>query len=67
MARLLNGINRFAGADFLQRFKHVQVIEELARRNLIGPVATLEHIGNVLPDKIVYDAQTAFADLAVLC
>jgi S1-C subfamily serine protease len=35
-----------------------QVIEELARRNLIRPVTTQGHIGDVLPDKIVYDAQT---------
>ena len=35
-----------------------QVIEELARRNLIRPTATQGHIGDVLPDKIVYDAQT---------
>jgi DNA-binding response OmpR family regulator/S1-C subfamily serine protease len=34
------------------------VMEELARRNLIRPVATQGHIGDVLPDKIVYDAQT---------
>jgi serine protease Do len=35
-----------------------QVMEELARRNLIRPVTTQGHIGDVLPDKIVYDAQT---------
>jgi DNA-binding response OmpR family regulator/S1-C subfamily serine protease len=35
-----------------------QVMEELARRHLIEPVATQGHIGEVLPDKIVYDAQT---------
>jgi DNA-binding response OmpR family regulator/S1-C subfamily serine protease len=35
-----------------------QVVEELARRNLIRPVTTQGHIGDVLPDKIVYDAQT---------
>ena len=35
-----------------------QVMEELARRNLIRPIATQGHIGDVLPDKIVYDAQT---------
>jgi S1-C subfamily serine protease len=33
-------------------------MEELARRNLIRPVTTQGHIGDVLPDKIVYDAQT---------
>jgi S1-C subfamily serine protease len=34
------------------------VMEELARRHLIRPVTTQGHIGDVLPDKIVYDAQT---------
>jgi DNA-binding response OmpR family regulator/S1-C subfamily serine protease len=35
-----------------------QVMEELARRHLIKPIVTQGHIGEVLPDKIVYDAQT---------
>jgi DNA-binding response OmpR family regulator len=35
-----------------------QVMEELARRRLIRPITTQGHIGDVLPDKIVYDAQT---------
>jgi DNA-binding response OmpR family regulator/S1-C subfamily serine protease len=35
-----------------------QVMEELARRHLIRPVTTQGHIGDILPDKIVYDAQT---------
>jgi DNA-binding response OmpR family regulator/S1-C subfamily serine protease len=35
-----------------------QVMEELARNRLIKPVVTQGHIGEVLPDKIVYDAQT---------
>lgn len=35
-----------------------QVMTELARRNLIRPLATQGHIGDVLPDKIIYDAQT---------
>ncbi len=34
------------------------VMEELARHHLIKPVATQGHIGQVLSDKIVYDAQT---------
>ena len=34
------------------------VMEELAGHNLIRPVTTQGHIGDVLPDKIVYDAQT---------
>jgi len=35
-----------------------QIVEELARRGLIRPISTQGHIGDVLPDKIVYDAQT---------
>jgi len=35
-----------------------QMMEELARRHLIRPIATQGHIGDVLNDKIVYDAQT---------
>jgi len=35
------------------------VVEELARRHLIRPVVTQGHIGDVLPDKIIYDAQTS--------
>jgi S1-C subfamily serine protease len=34
------------------------VINELARRKLIRPLVTQGHVGDVLPDKIVYDAQT---------
>jgi S1-C subfamily serine protease len=32
---------------------------ELAQRKLIRPLTTQGHIGDVLADKIVYDAQTA--------
>lgn len=35
-----------------------QVMTELARRNLIRPLTTQGHIGDVYADKIVYDAQT---------
>jgi len=35
-----------------------QMMEELARRHLIRPTVTQGHIGDVLRDKIVYDAQT---------
>jgi DNA-binding response OmpR family regulator len=35
-----------------------EVMEELARRGLIRPITTQGHIGDVLTDKIVYDAQT---------
>jgi S1-C subfamily serine protease len=35
-----------------------QVLVELAKRGLIRPLVTQGHIGDVLPDKIVFDAQT---------
>jgi len=35
-----------------------QILDELARRNLIHPLITQGHIGDVLSDKIVFDAQT---------
>jgi DNA-binding response OmpR family regulator/S1-C subfamily serine protease len=35
-----------------------RVLEELAQRGLIRPIITQGHIGDVLPDKIVFDAQT---------
>jgi DNA-binding response OmpR family regulator len=35
-----------------------EVLGELARRSLIRPLITQGHIGDVLPDKIVFDAQT---------
>jgi S1-C subfamily serine protease len=34
------------------------IMAELARRNLIRPLTTQGHLGDVLSDKIVYDAQT---------
>ncbi|MGH9744957.1 MAG: trypsin-like peptidase domain-containing protein [Candidatus Acidiferrales bacterium] len=34
------------------------ILDEIARRNLIHPLITQGHIGDVLPDKIVFDAQT---------
>jgi len=34
------------------------VLEELAKRKLIRPLVTQGHVGDVLEDKIVYDAQT---------
>ena len=34
------------------------VLSELAHRKLIRPLITQGHVGDVLPDKIVYDAQT---------
>jgi len=38
--------------------KPTEVVNELLRRKLIRPLVTQGHIGDVLPDKIVYDAQT---------
>jgi len=38
--------------------KPKEVVNELLRRKLIRPLVTQGHIGDVLPDKIVYDAQT---------
>jgi len=60
----LDAILARAGAETLRSIATAskgdpkQVMEELARRNLIRPVTTQGHIGDVLPDKIVYDAQT---------
>ena len=60
----LDAILARAGAETLQSIATAskgdpkRVMEELARRNLIRPVTTQGHIGDVLPDKIVYDAQT---------
>jgi S1-C subfamily serine protease len=60
----LDAILARAGAETLQSIAIAskgdpkQVMEELARHNLIRPITTQGHIGDVLPDKIVYDAQT---------
>jgi len=35
-----------------------KIVDELEQRKLIRPLVTQGHIGDVLPDKIVYDAQT---------
>ena len=35
-----------------------KIVDELQQRNLIRPLVTQGHIGDVLTDKIVYDAQT---------
>ncbi len=35
-----------------------KVLDDLAHRNLIRPLITQGHIGDILPDKIVFDAQT---------
>jgi DNA-binding response OmpR family regulator/S1-C subfamily serine protease len=60
----LDAILARAGADTLQSIATAtngdpeRVMDELARRNMIRPTTTQGHIGDVLPDKIVYDAQT---------
>ena len=60
----LDAILARAGAETLQSIASAskgdpkQVMEELARRKLIRPITTQGHIGEVLSDKIVYDAQT---------
>jgi len=60
----LDAILARTGAETLQSIATAskgdpeQVVEELARRHLIRPVVTQGHIGDVLPDKIIYDAQT---------
>jgi DNA-binding response OmpR family regulator len=60
----LDAILARAGTETLQSIATAskgdpkQVMEELARRNLIRPTTTQGHIGAVLRDKIVYDAQT---------
>jgi serine protease Do len=60
----LDAILARAGAETLQAIATVskgdpkRVMEELAGRNLIRPITTQGHIGDVLSDKIVYDAQT---------
>jgi DNA-binding response OmpR family regulator/S1-C subfamily serine protease len=60
----LDGILARTGAETLESIANAsegdsrQMMEELARRHLIRPTATQGHIGDVLRDKIVYDAQT---------
>jgi DNA-binding response OmpR family regulator/S1-C subfamily serine protease len=60
----LDAILARAGTETLQSIATAskgdpkQVMDELARRKLIRPVTTQGHIGDVLTDKIVYDAQT---------
>jgi DNA-binding response OmpR family regulator/S1-C subfamily serine protease len=60
----VNAILARTGASTLQEIAAAskgdpkQAMEQLARHRLIKPVATQGHIGDVLPDKIIYDAQT---------
>lgn len=60
----LNAILARTGEDTLRSIATTakgdpkEVMEELARRHLIRPTVTQGHIGDVQPDKIIYDAQT---------
>jgi DNA-binding response OmpR family regulator/S1-C subfamily serine protease len=60
----INAILARTGATTLQSIATAsngepkQVVEQLAQHHLIKPIVTQGHIGDVLPDKIVYDAQT---------
>jgi DNA-binding response OmpR family regulator/S1-C subfamily serine protease len=60
----LDAILARAGEETVQEILRVTggsaraVMDELARRNQIRPLTTQGHIGDVLPDKLVYDAQT---------
>jgi DNA-binding response OmpR family regulator/S1-C subfamily serine protease len=60
----LDAILARAGDDTVKQIVKVSggdpklVLSELAKRKLIRPLVTQGHIGDVLPDKIVYDAQT---------
>jgi serine protease Do len=60
----LSAILARAGEDAVKDIVQVsegdpkRVVDELQKRKLIRPLVTQGHIGDVLPDKIVYDAQT---------
>jgi DNA-binding response OmpR family regulator/S1-C subfamily serine protease len=61
----LDAILARAGEDTVRSIVQVSggsprlIMAELARRKLIRPLTTQGHIGDVLADKIVYDAQTS--------
>jgi CheY-like chemotaxis protein/S1-C subfamily serine protease len=60
----LDAILARAGDDVVQQIVKASagdpklVLVELSKRKLIRPLVTQGHVGDVLPDKIVYDAQT---------
>lgn len=60
----VDGILTRAGAETLESIATAsegdskQMMEEFARRHLIRQIATQGHIGDVIRDRIVYDAQT---------
>jgi S1-C subfamily serine protease/DNA-binding response OmpR family regulator len=59
----IEGILARAGSDVTQRVAEnaqgvTQIVSQLAAQHLIRPTTTQGHIGDVLTDKIVYDAAT---------
>ncbi len=60
----LDAILARAGEDVVQSIMQVagnnprEIMVEIAKRKLVRPLTTQGHLGDVLPDKIVYDAQT---------
>jgi S1-C subfamily serine protease/DNA-binding NarL/FixJ family response regulator len=59
----IDGILARAGADVTQKLSEdatdvTQIVSQLAAQHLIRPTTTQGHIGDVLKDKIVYDAAT---------
>jgi DNA-binding response OmpR family regulator/S1-C subfamily serine protease len=60
----LDAILARAGDETVQQIVQISggdpklILAELAKRKLIRPLVTQGHIGDVLPDRIVYDAQT---------
>ena len=60
LAALLARTNEDAAQKILTRDNGniSQILDDLARGNLIHPLITQGHIGDVLADKIVFDAQT---------
>jgi S1-C subfamily serine protease/DNA-binding NarL/FixJ family response regulator len=59
----IEGILARAGSDITQKVvgnahEVTQIVSQLAERHLIRPTTTQGHIGDVLADKIVYDAAT---------
>ncbi|MGA2430771.1 MAG: trypsin-like peptidase domain-containing protein, partial [Candidatus Acidiferrum sp.] len=58
----IEGILARAGSDVAQKITDTQnvthIVSELASQQLIRPTTTQGHIGDILQDKIVYDAAT---------
>src|SRR6267143_5516422 len=59
----IEGILARSGSDVTQKLAEnahgvTQIVSELAAQNLVRPTTTQGHIGDVLKDKIVYDAAT---------